>query len=233
MKIIKKIVTFIYLFTSFLFAEESGLNLLTIDTMHYNYKATSLTLDTAKLSYRGTAISYLYMDKNYIARASVKYSKKQNIGHTSLNILDISLEQEGWQYEIGLGYKFYLTERLFIGPSLLFVDTYRTVYTSSILATNKVEKHDSDLRFYTLLGYNLTKSTIIFASVELDNDILSNNYEYDYSQYTFATSVYQLVSEQFFLYLKYTKNLRNKQANSISGGNEDYSGYGFGLGIKF
>ena len=172
------------------------------------------------------------MSKNYIVLASLKYSKKQSIGSTALGSTQIGLEQVGWKYELGVGYKYYLSEKLFIGPALLFSDTYTKVYQITSMSRTKTTKHDNDLRLYAIVGYRATSSTLLFGTLELDNDLLSNDYLYDYSQYNIALTINQFLSKNLYLFVKYEQALRDKEATTGSSGNKNYRGYGFGIGMK-
>ncbi|MFT5661713.1 MAG: hypothetical protein ACI9TV_002360 [Sulfurimonas sp.] len=215
-----------------LFAEGKSLHLVSAEMINYDYTGSTQGFKDAKVSYTLPGVSYTYMDKNYIALASVKYSQNQNIGYTALGSTTIVLEQKGWKYEVGAGYKFYLGKTFFVGPALLFSDTYTTL--DQIIGTRTIRtlKHDTDLRLYGLVGCNITKSTLIFGAIELDNDLLSNNYKKDYSQYNVTGTLYQFLEKDFFLYLKYEQSLRGKNATGTVSGNKNYVGYGFGMGIR-
>lgn len=216
-----------------LFAEANNFDLLMTDVTRYDKMATSLSLKDTKLSYDVPAITYMAIRPNYLILATIKVMPKQHIGTTALGTTPIELEQEGWKYEIGAGYKFYLNKDLFIGPALLYSDYYSTLYKiigSTVLET---KSHDSDLRLYGLVGYKLAKATMMFVSVELKNDILSNNYSKDYSQYPLGVTVYRFLSKEWFAYLKYQQTLRDKKARSDSTGTNSSIAYGFGIGMKF
>lgn len=228
----KKLIVLIVIVISVFAEQEKKLDLLTTEIMYYNYTGSAIGLENSKLSYTLPAVSYIHMDKNYIVLASIKYSKKQNLGYIVLESSRILLEQEGWKYELGVGYKYYLTDKLFIGPALLFSDTYTTLYQTLNTTQTQSETHDVDVRFYGLFGYNITKATMFFGAIELDDDLLSNDYKLDYSQYKLSTTLYQFVSKSFFLYLKYEQSLKDKKARDASSGNQNYTGYGFGFGIR-
>jgi len=202
------------------------------DVTRYDKKATSLSLKDARLSFDSPAISYMAVRPNYLLFAAFKYIPKQHIGTTALGNTPIELEQDGWKYEIGAGYKFYITDDLYIGPAILFSDYYSTLYQiigSTVLQNNS---HDQDVRLYGLLGYKLAKGAMMFVAIELDNDILSDNYSNDYSQYSLSTTVYQFFSKEWFAYIKYEQTLRDKEARGDSTGNSNSIAYGFGVGVK-
>lgn len=212
-----------------LLAKDENFHLFTVENMRYDYTATSKALSDARLSYDLPGASYLMMNKDYILLASVKYSKKQDLGATSLGSTQIQLEQFGWKYEFGAGYKYYLTDKFYVGPALLFSDSYSKIYQTTAVGTTVTQKHDNDLRLYAIFGYAFTKSTLLFGAVELDNDLLESDYTNDYSQYQATMTLYQFLSKDFFLFVKYEQSLRNKDATPTSAGNRDYRGYGFGI----
>lgn len=213
-------------------AEDENFHLFTIENVRYDYTATSNVLTDARISYNLPGFSYLMMNKNYILLASVKYSKRQNIGSTFLGSIPIELEQVGWKYELGAGYKYYLTDKFYVGPALLFSDTYSKIYQTTSFSSSVTEKHDNDLRLYAIFGYAFTKSTLLFGAVELDNDLLESDYTNDYSQYQATMTLYQFLSKDFFLFVKYEQSLRDKEATPTSLGNRGSRGYGFGIGLK-
>ena len=126
----------------------------------------------------------------------------------------------------------YLAENFFIGPAFLYSDTYTTLYQNIGPMKIRTKKHDSDFRFYAIAGYYPTKSTIIYGAVELVNDLMSDEYYRDYSQYNTSVILYQFISKDTFLFLKYEQALRDKRPTSTVSGNRDYIGYGFGLGMR-
>ncbi len=228
----KKLYILLFLCVS-TFANSNSFDVITTDITHYDKKATSLNLKDARLSFDSPALSYMSVRPNYLLLAAFKYIPKQYIGTTALGNTPIKLEQEGWKYEIGAGYKFYITDDLYIAPALLYSDYYSTLYqTVGNNAVIKSDSHDKDLRFYGLLGYKLTKATLMFVAVEFDNDILSDNYSNDYSQYSLSTTLYQFFSKKWFAYFKYEQTLRDKEARSDSEGNNNSISYGFGIGTK-
>ena len=216
-----------------LLGEEKNLHLFTIENVRYDYTATAKSLDDTQISYDLPGLNYVFMNKKFLALASFKYSPKQHIGSTVLGTTNIDFEQNGRKYELGAGYKYYLTEDLYIGPALLFSDAHSTLYQIINNNVTKTEKYDTDLRAYFILGFNPTHSTMLFSSVELKNDLLSNDYEKDYSQYNTSVTLYQFFSPQFFLYIKYEQALRDKNIQNNISGNENYKGYGVGFGISF
>ena len=214
------------------FAASNSYNLLMTDVTRYDKEATSLNLKDTRLSFDVPAISYMAVRPNYLLFAAFKYVPKQHIGTTALGNTPIGLEQDGWKYEIGAGYKFYINDDFYIGPALLFSDYYSTLYQTignSVLQTNS---HDQDIRLYGLLRYKLAKATMMFVAIELDNDILSDSYSNDYSQYSLSTTLYQFFSKEWFAYIKYEQTLRDKEARSDSTGNNNSIAYGFGIGVK-
>ena len=220
------------LFSVFLSAKDTSATLLTIENLRYDYIATSQTLDDARISYNLPGISYLVMSKDYVLLASLKYSKRQSIGSTALGSIPIGLEQFGWKYELGAGYKFHLSDKFYVGPALLYSDTYSKIYQTTPLSTTVTEKHDNDLRLYGIFGYSFSKSTLLFGAIELDNDLLESDYANDYSQYPVTITMYQFLSKDFFLFLKYEQSLRDKKETATVTGNRNNRGYGFGIGIK-
>lgn len=216
-----------------LLGEEENLHLFTIENVCYDYIATTDSLNNTHISYDLPSLNYVFMNRKYVALASLKYSPKQHIGNTVLGMTNIDFEQNGRKYELGAGYKYYLTDTLYIGPALLFSDSHSTLYQVINNNVTKTEKYDRDLRAYFIMGFNLTHSTMLFSSVELKNDLLSNSYEKDYSQYNTSVTLYQFFSPDFFLYLKYEKSLRDKNIQNNISGNENYKGYGAGVGINF
>lgn len=202
------------------------------DVTHYDKKATSLSLKDARLSFDVPAISYMAVRPNYLLLGALKYIPKQHIGTTALGNTPIELEQSGWKYEIGAGYKFYISDNLYIAPALLFSDYYSTLYQTVGSTVIESNSHDQDVRLYGLIGYKLTKSTMMFIALELDNDILSDSYSNDYSQYSLSATVYQFFSKEWFAYIKYEQTLRDKEARSDSNGNINSIAYGFGIGVK-
>lgn len=216
-----------------LLGEEKNLHLFTIENLRYDYTATTESLNDTHISYDLPGLNYVFMNKKYLALASFKYSPKQHIGSTALGTANIDLEQKGRKYELGGGYKYYLTDTLYIGPALLFSDSHSTLYQIINNTVIKTEKYDTDLRAYFILGVNLTQSTMLFSSVELKNDLLSSDYAKDYSQYNTSVTLYQFISPEFFLYLKYEQSLRDKNIHNTISGNENYKGYGAGFGINF
>ena len=215
-----------------LLAEDENFHLFTIENVHYDYIATSKVLSDARISYDLPGVSYLLMNKDYILLASIKYSKRQSIGSTFLGSTQIGLEQFGWKYELGAGYKYHLTDKFYVGPALLYSDTYSKIYQTTSFSSSVTEKHDNDLRLYAIFGYAFTKSTLLFGAVELDNDLLESDYANDYSQYQATMTLYQFLSKDFFVFLKYEQSLRDKEATITSPGNRNNRGYGFGIGIK-
>lgn len=216
-----------------LLGEEKNLHLFTIENLRYDYTATTESLNDTHISYNLPGLNYVFMNDKYIALASFKYSPKQHIGNTFLGNTNIDFEQKGRKYELGAGYKYYLTDTLYIGPALLYSDAHSTLYQIINNNVMKTEKYDTDLRAYFILGFNLTQSTMLFSSVELKNDLLSSDYAKDYSQYNTSVTLYQFLSPQFFLYLKYEQSLRDKNIHNTISGNENYKGYGAGIGISF
>lgn len=216
-----------------LLAEEKNLHLFTVENIRYDYTATAKSLNDTQISYDLPGLNYVFMNKKYVALASFKYSPKQHIGNTVLGTTHIDFEQNGRKYELGAGHKYYLTDTLYIGPALLFSDSHSTLYQIINNNVTKTEKYDTDLRAYFILGFNPTHSTMLFSSLELKNDLLSNDYEKDYSQYNTSVTLYQFISSQFFLYLKYEQSLRDKNIQNTISGNENYKGYGAGFGINF
>lgn len=214
------------------FAASDSFDVITTDVTRYEKKATSLNLKDARLSFNSPAISYMSVRPDYLLLATFKYIPKQHIVTTALGNTPIKLEQEGWKYEIGAGYKFYITDDLYIAPALLYSDYYSTLYQRVGNTVVESDSHDKDLRFYGLLGYKLTKATLMFVAVELDNDILSDNYSNDYSQYSLSTTLYQFFSKKWFAYIKYEQTLRDKEARSTTEGNNNSIAYGFGIGVK-
>lgn len=214
-------------------AEEKNLHLFTIENIRYDYTATAKSLNDTQISYDLPGFNYVFMNQKYVALVSFKYSPKQHVGNTILGTTHIDFEQNGRKYELGAGYKYYLTETLYIGPALLFSDAHSTLYQIINNNVTKTEKYDTDLRAYFILGCNLTPSTMLFSSLELKNDLLSSDYEKDYSQYNTSVTLYQFLSPQFFLYLKYEQSLRDKTIQNTISGNENYKGYGAGFGINF
>ena len=216
-----------------LLGKEENLHLFTIENVRYDYTATANSLNDTQISYNLPSLNYVFLNSKYIALASFKYSPKQHIGNTAFGTTNIDFEQKGRKYELGAGYKHYLTEDLYIGPALLFSDSHSTLYQVINNNVTKTEKYDSDLRAYLIMGLNLTHSTMLFYSVELKNDLLSNDYAKDYSQYNTSVTLYQFISSQSFLYLKYEQALRDKNIQNNISGNEHYKGYGAGVGINF
>lgn len=202
-------------------AEEKNLHLFTIENLRYDYTATTESLNDTHISYDLPGLNYVFMNKKYLALASFKYSPKQHIGSTALGTANIDFEQKGRKYELGGGYKYYLTDTLYIGPALLYSDAHSTLYQIINNNVTKTEKYDTDLRAYFILGVNLTQSTMLFSSVELKNDLLSSDYAKDYSQYNTSVTLYQFISPEFFLYLKYEQSLRDKNIHNTISGNEN------------
>lgn len=227
----KKLYILILAYVS-VFASSNSFDALMTDVTRYDKKATSSSLKDARLSFDAPAISYMAVRPNYLLLGALKYIPKQHIGTTALGNTPIELEQDGWKYEIGAGYKFYISDDLYIGPALLFSDYYSTLYQTVNGTVIESDSHDQDVRFYGLLGYKLAKATMIFVAVELDNDILSDNYSNDYSQYSLSATVYQFFSKELFAYFKYEQTLRDKEARSDSNGNNNSIAYGFGIGVK-
>lgn len=219
--------------TASAFAAPKSADLLMTDITHYEKTATALGLKDAKVSYNVPAISYFAIRPDYLFIASLKVLPKQHIGSTALGNTPISLEKKGWKYEIGAAYKFYLNEDLFIAPALLFSDYRSKLFQTVGTTTSQSYNHDRDLRLYGLLGYKITKSAMMFLSVELENDLFSNNYSDDYSQYPVNVNIYQFLSKKWFVYAKYQQTLRDKEARSDSTGNKDSIAYGFGIGMTF
>ena len=228
---IKYISILLFLSTS-VFAEVKNLSLLSTEILRYDYTASTTGLNSSKISYTLPDVNYTFMNKNYIGLVSFKYSQNQNIGNSTLGSTNIALEQKGWKYEVGLGYKYHLRDNLFVGPGLLYSDTYTTL--DQIIGTKRIrtKKHDSDLRLYGLIGYYPTSSTIIYGAIELDNDLLSNEYHRDYSQYNASIIIYQFLSKEYFFFLKYEQALRDKKPTNTVTGNKEYIGYGFGFGMR-
>ena len=225
-----KLFLLLLFFTKSLLAE--NVHLLSTEIIRYDYTATAIGLEDARISYTLPGISYTMMSKNYIVLASLRYSKKQSLGSTAFGSTRIGLEQMGWKYELGVGYKYYLSEKLFIGPALLFSDTYTKVYQTTSFSSTLTKKHDIDFRLYAIVGYRATSSTLLFGTLELDNDLLSNEHFRDYSQYNLALTINQFLSKNLYLFIKYEQALRDKEATTGSTGNRDYRGYGFGIGMK-
>lgn len=147
-----------------LLGEEENLHLFTIENVRYDYTATSNSLYDTKISYDLPSLNYVFMNKKYVGLASFKYSPKQHIGNTLLGTTNIDFEQNGRKYELGAGYKYYLTEALYIGPALLFSDSHSTLYQVINNNVTKTEKYDSDLRAYLIMGFNLTETVQNFVS---------------------------------------------------------------------
>lgn len=223
-----------FLFTLFSLSHASqDLDVITLETAHYTQTNTSLTYKDAKVSYNVPTVSYIGLRPNYLFLAAIKAIPKQKIGTTSLGSTPIKLEQEAWKYELGAGYKFYLNKKIYIAPALLYSDYYSKIFTSSASAAVETKSRDVDVRLYGLIGYEAAKATMVILSVELDNDILSDSYTEDYSQYPVNLALYQFVSKDFFFYLKYQKVLRNKKATTSSAGTSNNAAYFFGVGISF
>ena len=213
-------------------ASES-IDAVTLEEAYYEQTNTSLTYKDAKLSYSLPTISYIGMRPNYLFLAAVKLMPKQKIGMSALGATPIKLEQEAWKYEVGAGYKFYLSKNFYVGPALLYGDYYSKVYQTIGSSTVETKNRDVDVRLYGFLGYEPAKATLIFITLELDNDILSNQYEDDYSQYALNAALYQFVSKEWFFYLKYQRTLRDKKATTASTGMSNSTAYFFGVGMKF
>lgn len=111
-----------------LLGEEKNLHLFTIENVRYDYTATTKSLSDTQISYDLLGLNYVFMNKKFLALASFKYSPKQHIGSTILGTTNIDFEQNGRKYELGAGYKYYLTEDLYIGPALLLSDAHSTLY---------------------------------------------------------------------------------------------------------
>jgi hypothetical protein len=203
------------------------------DVTRYDKMATSLSLEDTKVSYDIATVSYMAVKPNYLLLASFKYMPKQHIGTTSLGSTQIRLENDAWKYEVAAGYKYYLTPSLYIGPALLFSDYYSTLYKVAGSTVSESESHDIDFRFYGILGYKLAKATSFLVSIELDNDVLSNDYSDDYSQYPFSITMFQFLSKEWFAYIKYQQAIKDKKERADSIGNSDSIAYGFGIGMKF
>jgi hypothetical protein len=227
-----KYLLFLFTFFSISYASEN-LDVVTIENAYYTQTKTSLTYKDAKISFNVPSISYIGLRPNYLFLADIKMIPKQKIGTTSLGATPLKLEQEAWKYELGAGYKFHLNKKLYIAPALLYSDYYSKTFTSSPIASVETKSRDVDVRLYGLVGYEPAKATMVILSVELDNDILSDSYKEDYSQYPVNLALYQFVSKDFFFYLKYQKALRNKKATTTSNGSSNNTAYFFGVGISF
>ena len=224
----------LFLFTLFSLSYASeNLDVITLETAHYTQTNTSLTYKDAKISFDVPTVSYIGLRPNYLFLAAIKAIPKQKIGTTSLGATPIKLEQEAWKYELGAGYKYYLLKNLYIAPALLYSDYYNKVFQSTTNATVETKSRDVDVRLYGLIGYEPAKATMVILSVELDNDIFSDSYKEDYSQYPVNLALYQFLSKEFFFYLKYQKVLRNKKATTSSNGSSNNAAYFFGVGISF
>lgn len=229
----KSIIFFFFAISLNIYASPISADLVMMGVTRYNDEATSLSLKDTKLSKDVPEISYLAVRPDYLLLAGFKYLPRQHIGSTALGSLPIELEQKGWKYELGAGYKFYLTEDLFVGPALLYSDYYNTLYKIAGTMVLKTERHDSDLRFYGLVGYKLNKATMILATLELKNDILSNDYNNDYSQYPISATLHHFLSKKWLVYAKYDQSLRNKTARTDITGNRASMAYGVGVGMAF
>ena len=208
-------------------------DLIMTDLTRYDKTITSTSLKDAKITYDVPAISYMHVEPNYLILLKLKHLPKQHIGNTALGNTPIKLEQEAWKYEIGGAYKFYITDDFYIAPALLYTDYYYKLYQT--VGTNVIETHghDSDIRVYGVVGYKIAKATMLFATIELDNDILSDNYSNDYNQYSVSATLYQFLSKDWFIYGNIQSTLRDKEARADSTGNKSSIAYGFGLGMKF
>jgi len=203
------------------------------EAIQYKRTDTSLTYKDSKTSYNVPALSYMAIRQKYLFLAKLKAMPKQYIGTTYLNTTAIKLEQDGRKYELGAAYKLYLSDNLYVAPAFLYSNYASTLYQTVGNSVIKTKTRDNDLSLYGLLGYKPLKATTILVSLELDNDILSNCYSKDYSQYIISTTIHQFFSKNWFAYIKYRQTLRDKVANTESTGNTHSISYGAGIGIKF
>lgn len=216
-----------------LLSASENIDAVTAETAHYTQELTSSTLKNTKVSYDVPAISYIGLRKNYIFLAALKVVPKQKLGESALGAVPIKVEQEAWKYELGAGYKFYLNKNLYVSPALLYSDYYSKTYMITSSSSSETKSRDVDVRLYGLIGYEPFKATMVFITVELDNDIFSDSYDKDYSQYPVNVSVYQFISKDMFLYIKYQKTLRDKKATAYLNGTSNSAAYFFGAGFRF
>lgn len=216
-----------------LFAESKNVDLVMADMIHYNQTASALGLRDTKISYDVTTISYMVVNPKYLLLGAVKFMPKQNLGTTYLGTTPIVLKQELWKYEFGAAYKFYLSDKFFIAPALLFSDYYSSLYKIIGSTVGESKTHDIDVRFYGLVGYKISKASSILVSLELDNDIFSNDYAKDYSQYAISATLFQFLSNECFMFFKYQQALKDQKARGNIIGNANSVSYGFGMGMKF
>lgn len=214
-------------------AASENIDAITVEVGHYTQTLTSSVLKNTDISYDVPTVNYIGVRPNYLFLAALKMIPKQTLGTSALGATPIKLQQEAWKYEFGAGYKFYLGEKFYISPALLYSDYYSKIYKSTPTSTTETKSRDVDVRFYGLIGYEPLKATMIFITVELYNDILSSSYDEDYSQYPVNIALYQFVSKELFFYLKYQKTLRDKKETATINGSANNAAYFFGVGFKF
>lgn len=225
---------FLSFFTLFNFIHAQDLHFLLFTEQNENrYTISNNQFKSVDITTKYPSLTTLIDFEKYQLYASYKHIPYQFLGSTTIKRAPLELFQEAYQYEAGIGRKFYLSDDLIIAPALVYFYTRQHNVQKLPIKEIHTHKSDVDLRAYLYLVYRLFDATYIYANYQLDNDLLSNEKPKEYNQYPYAVAIYQFFTPHLFFNLKYQANTKDRPIINAQISNQDYRRISIGLGYAF
>lgn len=183
------------------------------------------------------SLKYYLDTKDVLYLIGLSSQPLQTVGNTTLSSFPVEIKQKREKIELGAAYKFYLMDSLYIAPALVYINTdsktFQYLNNSGTITSSITNSVDTDYSLYALMGYHPSKVTSLLLSLELNNDLLGNEYGKDYSTYQVNFSILQAISKSTLLYFKYNKSLKDKPSTSLHTGTQNVNGFTLGIGFHF
>lgn len=222
---------------SFLYGSSTDLNLLFLEKYTHKYTISSNISEDIKTTNKYNALGYFHEDEKYLYALDYTYMSDQEIATTKMNNIPVDINQKFNRVRLGIGYKFNLSENFYISPALVYQNLSLKSRESINLPIGTQYNHttlkDDDLSLYGVFNYRPFKGTSIMGKLEIENDLLSNDYQKDYSTLPMEIIVSQFINKDIFLFGKYGFTFKEKDAKNRFSGEKDVSLFSFGIGFSF
>ncbi len=228
---------FLLIIISFSVVAFSQQNIVLLEKQKISGTVTSDTAKDIASSKEHYSLKYYIDTQDVLYLIGLSYQPLQTVGNTSLYSFPVEIKQEMEKVELGIAYKLYLMDSLYIAPAIVYSNTdsktFRHLNNNGTIISSITNKVDTDYSLYAIIGYKPTKITSLLLSLELNNDLLSSEYSRDYSTYQVNFSILQAISSKVLLYVQYNRLLKEKPSTSVNTGTKDVDGFSLGIGFQF
>lgn len=228
---------FFLLIVSFSIVAFGYSNILLFEKQEVSGVVTSNTTNDIKNSKEYYSLRHYIDTRDALYLIGLIYQPLQTIGNTTVSSLPLELKQKREKIELGAAYKIHLTDSLYIAPALVYSNTdsvtYQNLNNGGNIISTETHSVDTDYSLYALMGYRPFPTTSLLLSLEINNDLLGNDYSKDYSYYQLNTSILQAISRNVLLYFQYNRYLKDKPSTVSHTGVKDVAGFSIGIGYRF